>query len=52
MDSDDSKSILIVDVSEIEEKPCITYDRVFIRSGSSVRVADSNEIRKMVFNKK
>jgi hypothetical protein len=41
-------SILITRVYEIERKPCMFQDRVYIRSGSSVRPADSEEIRRLV----
>jgi hypothetical protein len=44
------KAILIIHVQELESKPCMTQDKVYIRSGPSVRTATSDEIRRLILN--
>jgi hypothetical protein len=43
-----TKCILIIRVSELSNKPCMTQDKVFIRSGASTRPASPEEIRRLV----
>jgi len=42
--------VLVVRVFEVNWKPCMSGDRIYIRSGSSARVAKPNEIRRMLLN--
>lgn len=42
------KCILFVDVSEIENKPCMAHDRVYIRKGSTAVAAGPDEIRRLL----
>ncbi|MBD8531705.1 MULTISPECIES: helix-turn-helix domain-containing protein [unclassified Massilia] len=46
--SNPGKSVLIVRVLEIIEKPCMSDDRVFIRYGTSARPAKAEEIRRLL----
>jgi len=45
-----NKSLLFVQVDEINRKPCVTQDKVYIRSTCSVRPATSDEIRSIVLS--
>lgn len=45
---DNNRCILVVKVSEIELKPCMTSERVFIRVGTMARAATSEEIRRLL----
>jgi hypothetical protein len=47
---DQSAKILIVRIHEIERKPCMVGSKVYVRSGPSVRAADSEEIRRLVLS--
>lgn len=40
--------MLVVHVSELEQKPCMTNDKVFIRVGTMARAANSGEIRRLL----
>lgn len=40
--------VLVTRIHEMERKPCMTNDRVYIRSGPSVRAAKPEEIRRLV----
>lgn len=42
------KFILVLDIEEVELKPCTYDNKVFIRSGSQARPASYDEIRKLV----
>ncbi len=41
-------SIIVIKINAIERKPCMVQDKIFVRSGTSVRVADSEEVRRLV----
>ena len=41
--------ILVVQIAELEQKPCMTSDKVFIRVGTMARAANSEEIRRLLF---
>lgn len=43
-----ARSILVVQVFELDNKPCMTQEKVYIRSGSSARPAKSDEIRRLI----
>ena len=43
------RCLLVVRVSEIEEKPCMTNEKVYIRAGTMARSANSEEIRRLLF---
>lgn len=40
--------VLVVEIGSIENKPCMTDERVFIRYGASARPAKAEEIRRIV----
>lgn len=40
--------ILVVQIAELEQKPCMTSDKVFIRVGTMARAANSEEIRRLL----
>ncbi len=42
------KRLVIIRVHELERKPCMMDGRVYIRSGTSMRPASSDEIRKLL----
>jgi hypothetical protein len=42
------RKILVVHVHELRTKPCMTRDRVYIRSGPSAQPATPEEIRRMI----
>jgi hypothetical protein len=44
----ETSAIVVVKVHSLERKPCMVDNRVHIRSGPSVRLADSEEIRRLV----
>ena len=46
--SNPKNCIWIIRVKSVERKPCLTGDKVYIRSGSSSRPANSEEIRRLV----
>jgi hypothetical protein len=41
-------AIIIIRIDKMERKPCMVQDKVYVRSGPSVRTADSEEIRRLV----
>jgi len=41
-------AIIIAKIYAIERKPCVVQDKIYVRSGPSVRPADSEEIRRLV----
>lgn len=43
-----NKIIMTVLIYELKEKPCMTYDKVYLRKGPSVRPCNSSEIRRMI----
>ena len=43
-----SRMILVVHVHELKNKPCMTRDRVYVRSGPSAQPATPEEIRRMI----
>ena len=45
---DPLRPVLVIVVSELEKKPTISNDKIFIRKGSSSQPATSDEIRNMV----
>lgn len=47
-DIPNGRTILTIQVYEVEQKPCLTSGRTYIRVGSSVRIATSEEIRKLI----
>ena len=42
------QTVLVAQISELEHKPCLTSGKTYIRVGPSVRVATSEEIRKLI----
>lgn len=48
--SDPNRCILVVHVSEITDKPCMSDERVFIRYGTSARPAKAEEIRRLIIS--
>lgn len=46
--NDPFKCLLIIDVLEIEHKPCMTGERVYIRGGTSTIAAGPDEIRRLI----
>jgi len=48
MPGDSTRCILIIHISEINRKPCIANERVYIRSGNIAIAAKPEEIRKLV----
>ena len=46
--SNPDKSILAIQVSEIERKPCMTKEKVYVRAGTMARAANSEEIRRLI----
>ena len=40
--------IIVTEIQEIERKPCMVHEKVYIRSGPSARPADSEEIRRLI----
>ncbi|XOI97573.1 helix-turn-helix domain-containing protein [Paenibacillus polymyxa] len=42
------KFIMIVEVKGMEVKPCMTQERIYIRVGTTVRVAKPDEVRRLV----
>ncbi len=46
--SNSENSMLVVQISELEQKPCMTSDKVFIRAGTMARAANSEEIRRLL----
>ncbi|MCD9025439.1 AlbA family DNA-binding domain-containing protein [Cohnella silvisoli] len=42
------RSIMIVTVKEMGNKPCMTQDRIYIRVGSTVRIAKPDEVRRLI----
>lgn len=45
---DGKRSVVIVKVSEIEQKPCMTQEKIYIRAGTMARAANSEEIRRLL----
>lgn len=45
---DPGKAVLVIRVEELQSKPCMTQDRVYVRAGPSVRAATPDEIRRLV----
>lgn len=43
-----NKSIMVVEIKGMEIKPCMTQEKIYIRVGTSVRVAKPDEVRKLV----
>lgn len=48
--SDPNRCVLVTRIDEVDRKPCVTSDRVYIRAGSSTRPADTDEIRRLVLS--
>ena len=46
--SDPSKCVLVVRVHEMEYKPCMVDEKVYVRVGSSTRAAGPDEIRRLL----
>jgi hypothetical protein len=46
--SDPHKCVLVVYVQELEQKPCMADEKVYIRVGSETRPARSEEIRRLI----
>jgi len=46
--NDPGRCLLTVRVYEVENKPCMTQDRVYVRSGTSARPAGPDEIRRLI----
>ena len=46
--SDKNKCVLVIHVRELDRKPCMADDKVYIRAGSQTVVAGSDEIRRLV----
>jgi hypothetical protein len=46
--NNNKRCILVVRISEMEQKPCMTNERVYIRAGTMARVANSEEIRRLL----
>ncbi|MGE6666703.1 RNA-binding domain-containing protein [Paenibacillus xylanexedens] len=42
------RSILVVEIRALENKPCMAHDKIYIRVGSSVRVAKPDEVRRLI----
>jgi len=42
------RCILIIEVREMERKPCMAYDKVYIKSGSSTEPAKPDDIRRLL----
>lgn len=42
--------VLVIRVQELPRKPCMFDDRVYVRSGSTIRTADTEKIRQLVMN--
>ncbi len=45
--SDPSKCVLVVRIHEMEYKPCMVDEKVYVRVGSSTRAAGPDEIRRL-----
>ena len=45
---DRERRVVIIQVSEIEQKPCMTKEKVYIRVGAMARAANSEEIRRLL----
>ncbi len=45
--ADTNQCVLAVRVSELEYKPCMVAEKVYVRVGSSTRAADSDQIRRL-----
>jgi hypothetical protein len=43
-----NKCLVVIEIEEIEYKPCMTGDRVYIRGGSSAVPAGPDEIRRLI----
>ncbi len=48
--NDSGKAILVIRIEELQSKPCMTQDKVYIRTGPSVRAATSGEIRRLILS--
>ena len=46
--SEMEKCVLVIHISEIEQKPCMTNEKVYIRVGTMARAANSEEIRRLL----
>jgi len=49
---DIARCLLVVQIDEVSRKPCMSRDRIYIRSGSSARPADTDEVRRLVLSSK
>jgi hypothetical protein len=43
--------VLVIQIDELDRKPCMAQDRVYIRSGPSARPAGPDDIRRLVLGK-
>ena len=46
--SDQNRCVLVVRVHELEYKPCMVEEKVYVRVGSSTRAAGPDEIRRLI----